>query len=402
MAARPIEEFLCNYPKRGTRNTYTSALRAFLDSIYGPVRAPGPRVHATAADQVRYEEHAAAYIADTGRDHATDIIHFAVTSGNAPMTITMRVAAVIEFLAHHGRDLSARDRKRIRQKLPKGGAITRRGELSHEMIRQIVGHLEEHGTALVLLLASSGMRIGEAVQVRLHDLDLDASPAAIEIRAEFSKNGCRRTAFISSEATDKVRSWLEVRDDYLDAAAARASGAVPARDATDPRLFPFSIGTAEDMWARALGECGLDERDERTGRLIRPLHSLRGFFSSQLGLGCPEPIVQELMGHEGYLTDAYRRYSRQQLADAYRAAEHHVTILVPAEYKALKSQVSERLQAHSEILESVVLENVQLKGRLQQLEQQNATILEAAEVLKEVSEHPRLRQALREAALERE
>ncbi len=75
---------------------------------------------------------------------------------------------------------------------------------------------------------------------------------------------------------------------------------------------------------------------------------------------------------------------------------------MPAEYKALKSQVGERLQAHSEILESVVLENVQLKGRLQQIEQQNATILEAAEVLKEISEHPRLRQALRESALERE
>ena len=75
---------------------------------------------------------------------------------------------------------------------------------------------------------------------------------------------------------------------------------------------------------------------------------------------------------------------------------------MPAEYKALKSQVGERLQAHSEILESVVLENVQLKGRLQQIEQQNATILEAAEVLKEISEHPRLRQALRESTLERE
>ena len=178
--------------------------------------------------------------------------------------------------------------------------------------------------------------------------------------------------------------------------------ASPAKNRDDSRLYPFSITTSEGTWALALSKAGLDERDERTGRLIRPLHSLRAFCSSQLGLGCPQPVVEELLGHEGYLTDAYRRYSRQQLAEAYLAAEQHITILVPAEYKALKSQVSDRLQAHSEILESVVLENVQLKGRLQQLEHQNATILEAAAVLKEISEHPRIRMALREAELERE
>ena len=145
------------------------------------------------------------------------------------------------------------------------------------------------------------------------------------------------------------------------------------------------------------GEAGLDERDERTGRLADPpLHSLRGFFRSQLGLGCPDPIVEDLLGHEGYLSDAYRRCSRQQLAEAYLGAEHHVTILVPAEYKALKGQVSDRLAAHSEILESVVLDNVQLKGRVKDLERQNATILEAAEVLEAVTEHPLPLERLRE------
>lgn len=398
MEERPIEDFLSIYPKQSTRRTYAVSLRAFLDSVYGPQRA-GEFV--TPAELEIYEALAADYLS-ADRNYASDIIRAIGRSEVAPKTIRYRVATVVEFLAHHGRGLSADDRRRVRGKIPRGGTVSKRGDVDATMIRAIVGHLEEHGRTLVLVLASSGMRIGEAVKIRLGDLNLDAVPAVIEIRPEFSKNNTGRVTFMSSEAVDEVRSWLEVRGDYLTAACERASGCVAPKRLDDPRLFPFSISNAEHMWARALGECGLDERDERTGRLIRPLHSLRAFFSSQLELGCPEPVVQELIGHEGYLTSAYRRYSRQQLADAYLAAEHHVTVLVPAEYKALKSQVGERLQAHSEILESVVLENVQLKGRLQQIEQQNATILEAAEVLKEISEHPRLRQALRESALERE
>lgn len=397
----PIDDFLSIYPKSGTRRVYRSALRAFLDFVYGRQRED--RMRSVPAGEVAglYEDLAARYLADD-RDRAADLIRFAGTSTDAPTTTQTRAAAVLEFLGHHGIDLSDRDRRRIRGKLPRGGAVTRRGDVTHEMLRRIAGHLDEHTRALVLVLASSGMRIGEAVTVRLADLDIDASPVAIDIRPEHSKNRVGRVTFISAEAASEVRTWLAVRDSYHRAAVGRASGCIAAKDPGDPRLFPFSITTAEDAWARALAKADLAERDERTRRLIRPLHSLRAFFASQLGLSCPQQVVEELLGHEGYLTDAYRRYSRQQLAEAYLAAEHHVTVLVPAEYKALKSQVSDRLQAHSEILESVVLENVQLKGRLQQLEHQNATILEAAEVLKEISEHPRLRQALRESALERE
>lgn len=264
------------------------------------------------------------------------------------------------------------------------------------MLRRVLGHLDERTRALVPVLASSGMRIGEAVRVRPTDVVLDASPATIEIPAGYAKNRTGRVTFIPSEAADAVRTWLAVREGYQRAAVSRVSGCVAQKNPDDPRLFPFSITTAEDAWARALGKAGLDERDETTRRLIRLLHSLRAFFASQLGLGCPQQVVEELLGHEGYLADACRRHSRQQLAAAYLAAEHHVTILVPAEYKEPRSRVSDRLQAHSEILENVVLENVQLKGRVQDLERQNATIPEAAQVLKEISEHPRLRLALHE------
>jgi integrase len=59
------------------------------------------------------------------------------------------------------------------------------------------------------------------------------------------------------------------------------------------------------------------------GRLQYRIHGLRKFFRSQLALSCPVDIVEALMGHEGYLTDAYRRYSRKQMAEYYLKAEQH-------------------------------------------------------------------------------
>jgi len=395
----PIEEFLGLYPKKSTRKSYGAAIRLFLDSLFGPQRA---RTAVAPEEQEVYERLAAEYL-ERVSDPAADMIRFIAyqtppppAPETPPKTVGARVVGVIQFLAHHNIDLSARDRRRIKQKIPKGGAVTKRGDLGHEQIRAILAHCDEHGRALYLLLASSGMRIGEALALRLRDIDIgpDTVPASIDIRAGTTKARTSRTAFMSSEAADAIRTWLEVRAGYLDQTVERSgSGCIPQKSAESDLLFPFSAATAERHWTTALTQAGLYERDERTGRATRSPHGLRGFAKSQLCLGCPEPVVDELIGHTGYLSNEYRRYSRQQLAEYYLAAESHVLVLLPAEYKELKSQVSVKLSAHSELLESVISESVQTKARLAQMEQQVA-------VMHDLLREDRLRVVARE--LERE
>ena len=109
----PVDDVLSVYPRAGRRHVYRSALRAFLDLVNGPRR--GDRVKAAGdVDEVL----AARYLADH-RDRAADLIRFAGTWTDAPTTAQTRVAAVLEFLAHHGTDLSERDRERIRGKIPR-------------------------------------------------------------------------------------------------------------------------------------------------------------------------------------------------------------------------------------------------------------------------------------------
>ena len=170
----PIDDLLSISPTPGTRRVYRSALRAFPGFVDGRER-PG-RETGVRPEAVDYEALAAQYLA-TGRDQAADLIRFAGSSSDAPTTTQNRAAIVLEFLAHHGIDLSDRDRRQVRQKLPRGGVVTRRGDVTHEMLLRVAGHLDERGRALLLVLASSGMRIGEAVAIRLRELDLRATPA---------------------------------------------------------------------------------------------------------------------------------------------------------------------------------------------------------------------------------
>ena len=54
------------------------------------------------------------------------------------------------------------------------------------------------------------MRIGEALQLELDDLNLNSYPAKIYIRGEYTKSGNPRIAFIFSEAKEAVEEWLKI------------------------------------------------------------------------------------------------------------------------------------------------------------------------------------------------
>jgi hypothetical protein len=49
---------------------------------------------------------------------------------------------------------------------------------------------------------------------------------------------------------------------------------------------------------------------------------LRKWFLSQAKLAAPENVVEAWAGHTGYLDDAYRQYTRQQLAELYKRLGH--------------------------------------------------------------------------------
>jgi integrase/recombinase XerC len=168
--------------------------------------------------------------------------------------------------------------------------------------------LEARDTAMVELLYSSGLRVGELV-----GLDAQAGAAAkgwIDMEAAeahvLGKGSKRRTVPVGSAALQALQRWMELRGPVMgDGTAALFMG----RNGT--RL------TAQSIWQR------LRRRSLQSG-LTTPVHPhmLRHSFASHVLQSSGDlRAVQELLGHANITTtQVYTRLDFQHLAKAYDAA----------------------------------------------------------------------------------
>ena len=362
-----LADYLKNYSNSKTAQGYISAVYHFIDFIYGKQRK---LYRVDDKERVRYEKLIDKYLKEK-RNYPEDMANFVVNlHDRPPLSARQTFIRVKEFFSYYNRELSSKDLKFIRNKLPKGNARTMEKDMDIETIRVILQHLDTKGRALVLVLASSGMRINEALSVTLDDVDLKSKPSCITVRGETSKTGDTRMTFMSAEAAQAVHEWLKVRADYIRTSANRNNGLVKSgRGKTktaddDGRLFPFSDQNASVLWDTALTKANLLSRDKTTNRKQLHYHQFRKFFISQLSLIVSKEIAEMLAGHNGYLTGSYRRYTKKQLAEEYLKGQHLLTIQAPKELQEMESEFKAKLQGHSEMLEHIVRENMQLKEQI--------------------------------------
>ncbi len=220
------------------------------------------------------------------------------------------------------------------------------------------------------------MRIGEACQIKINDVDLDSNPSTIHMRAEYTKSGNKRICFISDEARDAINAWLIHRDRYLITACRRSKAfegyhkRKEKKSPDDKRLFPFSKGTATDVWNRLLKNAEFGDVDERTKVHKMHPHTLRKFFRTRLSLNIPLDVVEALMGHEGYLTAAYRRYSPEQLGELYLNGMSNLAVFeapadltdVQEEIKDLKKENEDMRRDMEKLMRKVLIENYKESG----------------------------------------
>ena len=96
---------------------------------------------------------------------------------------------------------------------------------------------------------------------------------------------------------------------------------------------------------------------------------LRKFFRTKLGAVIPVDVAEALMGHEGYLTDVYRRYTTEQLAEFYQQGESALLVFTEAEeVSKLRLEVDAQTKQLQVMVNSLVAENMDLKQRLSRLE----------------------------------
>jgi integrase/recombinase XerD len=152
--------------------------------------------------------------------------------------------------------------------------------------------------ALFLLLLRTGIRIGEALGLRLNDLDIKGRKVHL---FEGEKNSMGRVVYLSDDALFAIKLWLKRRDKNQEFIFYGKGG-----------NGHLCYSTGRGLFVKYLKKAGLDQKGYT-------VHCLRHTFASELlNAGMRLECLQQLLGHQDI--EVTRRYAR--LTDTTREEEY--------------------------------------------------------------------------------
>jgi integrase/recombinase XerD len=151
--------------------------------------------------------------------------------------------------------------------------------------------------ALFVLLLRTGIRIGEALGLRLNDLDIKGRTVHL---FEGEKNSMGRVVYLSDDALFAIKLWLKQRDKSKEFVFYGKSNG------------HLCYSTGRGLFMKYLKKAGLDQKGYT-------VHCLRHTFASELlNAGMRLECLQQLLGHQDI--EVTRRYAR--LTDTTREEEY--------------------------------------------------------------------------------
>ncbi len=151
--------------------------------------------------------------------------------------------------------------------------------------------------ALILLLLRTGMRIGEALGLRLNDLDIRDRKVHL---FQGEKNSMGRVLYLSDDVVLALKLWFRQRDQNKEFV-------FYGRDNK-----PICYSTGRSRFVKYLQKAGLEQKGYT-------VHCLRHTFASELlNAGMRLECLQQLLGHQDI--EVTRRYAR--LTDRTREEEY--------------------------------------------------------------------------------
>lgn len=209
-------------------------------------------------------------------------------------TRLVAIYAFLHFLVERGVVYPEVFAKKIKLRLPE--LLPRAIDPDH--VKQLLSVLDNiRDRAMILVLLRTGMRIGELLNTRVSDINIEERKIAIY---EGEKNSLGRVVYLSDDAICSLRNWLR------------------KRDAQKQVLFygrghnPLCYQSARIVFIKYLRKAGLAHKGYT-------LHCLRHTFASELlNAGMRLECLQQLLGHSNL--EVTRRYAR--LTDKTREEEY--------------------------------------------------------------------------------
>ena len=202
--------------------------------------------------------------------------------------------AFLHFLMEQEVISGALLKKHIKLKLPE----TLPRAMNPADVKKLLSVIDDvRDRALILLLLRTGMRIGEALGLRLDDLDIRDRKVHL---FQGEKNSMGRVVYLSDDALLALKLWLRRRDPNQEFVFYGRSNK------------PICYSTGRSRFVKCIQKAGLEQKGYT-------VHCLRHTFASELlNAGMRLECLQQLLGHQDI--EVTRRYAR--LTDRTREEEY--------------------------------------------------------------------------------
>jgi len=312
--------------------------------------------------------------------------------------------------------------RELRRAMGKYRKILKADLLTKEEIARLLRAADPRMKALISLMATSGIRIGAAVRLQLKHIKDDIWDSSlpcymIEVPQELSKEKEPYVSFVTWEAGEYLRDWLNLR---------KNRGEVLTLESY---LFPgkleghLSRSRAEALFRELCFEVGLDMRPVSIkGRLTAPRkgnrgrkeipsirynvrpHGLRKFFRTALAIAGVDRLVAEaLMGHSlsVFGVESIYNFSASRIdyvREQYLKAVNHLLILrkprglevINGEARKRIEELEEELKKRDKIVERMRKELEAMRADLKGWKKTFNQLLEATGGLFMIDEKGRL------------
>jgi integrase len=245
-------------------------------------------------------------------------------------TISVRLNAIFHFYSMNEVVLNKKKIKMFK------GEFSRKvvdREYKHQEISKVLQVCDLRMKAVILLLASSGMRVGAVPSLKIRHLQKIENIYKIIV---YEGSNEQYLTFCTPESASVIDSYLEYRtsngekinpDSYL----IRDQFDITDIEQIRNKSKGISLNTMNTMIGTLLIKAGLRTVDHSYNRGVRKqvarAHGFRKFFTTQLVNSKLNPEIREmLLGHKIGLASAYYRPTEQDMFAEYQKAVNNLTI----------------------------------------------------------------------------
>ncbi len=167
-----------------------------------------------------------------------------------------------------------------------------------------------------MFLKDTGCRVGEMVQIRKNDVDLNKYPIEIKVQARYTKTKKARIVYVTRETSPMFKRLLSKKQDNELIFGSNEN--VDISTAAEKTLFAYY----RNKLAGYYPEFG--EIYQSNGRHKKTIHSIRSFTATQCAEAIDESWGHGYVGHKKYLGQYIRNQDKQ--SEKFLRSENHLMI----------------------------------------------------------------------------